>query len=1435
MELRKRTAPQTNSPRKRISDHTNPPTPSKATTITNSLICRPYDHFVVNLPTSSQQPIPLFQNRNRYFTDELGLGVGFTSASPLDIQSIPTTTKPLDIKFNPGYNGAPPRLRNLAKLLDTVVVNESKSGSDDDSYYPMPPSPPKFGGFSNGSSAEISSRTTRSVTPVTEISAAKRQPEEKSASLEKSSLSDSLELWEKLNERGLNVNATARSVTSSSSATTMAPASANAQPPVILPAKVAANITQKSKSTTSSTLSRGRNTPHRNTIPSKGSHSLASKPDSQNDGMMVTGQQPYLDAVQNMCMSLEAVPKNEAISLPQTYSQADFLDDNRIAENANKKARADADHTLPNLAKDSGSKPDFDVWKWMQSKTNDPPPGLSNESSNAQTTKPREGLTRQERIDWGLEDSPKDPFSSMAEDGSCERILSDKKPAASKSMESRAPVQAALNYSATLSLLNAASANAAAIAATAVADPAPVPAFPLPPNAIIPVKRKVGRPRKDSSQALATVLQKAAEKLAQEKFVVHQEEVAKRSKERAVLAKAAAAINFALVNWKMTHPLPSENIPVVLVHPAPRPDKGKALQPVQTLASQPDKVKASQPVQTQAPLSDKAKASQPVQTPAPGPDKVKASQPVQTRAPRPNRAKELVQTPAPRPDIDIVKASQPVQTPAPTLKVKRPVGRPRKNRDAIPAAQVASTEKTPTELIPSEEILTEKKPTEETPMEKIPIQETPMEKFRPEKIATENIPTEKTQTESILTEKIPSEKISTVNVPNEKAQTHKIPIEKTPEKTSMESKPPRFNSSPTLPRFSFLPPKPRAKLLVPMLSKMNEDLEIDEQEHRFLSHYYLTSEYVLLLSAMPHPWGWSPGFKAGELAWAEVPVPGKNGKSMLWPVQVLDRFVTRPHHVNHSMTTIRAVSCMSADKNQPILRDMSESGKELDVLNTVALNVAAASIRRNPNAMRIDTPEEVVESCDDPFDGCAGSVKLGTADGSRSASVPPATDIGSRGVTTPNGAEAGRLNNVAVEKLQQYQQQQQHQHQHVQKKQVGRPKTSLRNLFGTHVALKDPWFQADSEIDIGYVVSPLPMKVDAKTAPEGYNGILGGGLIERMSKNGKVAGCYYKKSTEMLPFYLINPECKEDIHWNVAVMNALDMCSSWAVPDALSDVLTVERDEVWSELVGSLRDGVEAKARNWGLQPATPSSVPERVRVIRNKVSADNVILAPELSLDERFLNVVRLGGERIEVGDLVRLTAKPIPAIGKAQRAVILGGTKPEMGYFYNIPPTDGHEYLEITHIIFRRPKIPAMTPWRTGKEIPFGSSPPYALRPAILLRGRIYYRIQACPQIGQISLWAPSSETRTINALNWDMLSRVHPQFPNPALALHFGYPRMAGAGDLDNAMVGGLVGRAGEIKEVGWEKDMKTEGLGPTVRKDLNDIDRLLGLRQRKRRRC
>ncbi|KAJ3100461.1 hypothetical protein HDU97_002198 [Phlyctochytrium planicorne] len=1263
----------------------------------NPSIHRPY---VITVPVSSilpQSPVACIHHRKRALNPELGLGVGFTSASH-DMESMPSISKPLDIRFNSGYNVRPRVGKGMMTPIEQVYINDSESGSDDDSSYPMPPpSPPKFGKSalpSNGISAQTSTLTTRSVTPVTERSAPERQLEAAataapSASASLASSLEDWELWQKLDERNRTTGdgtSAAISVASSSSNATMAPTPAGIQSPSVTPAVASTNLTQPTasifnpllpNSAIASTASTGFNSP----IPSAG---ITQAPVPSHDpnnaqkvldpwmlesiGVLERERRPYATQRDDSAMGsnvgspsllererrpysgTELLPVHGVIErerrpysnsddgTPPTQGDAqrrkiDSVDDSDIQENARKKAKGDG------IAAESGDqnrpKSDFDLWTWVEAKPTDqtqPAPSTAGLPASAPASKPREGLTRQERIDWGLADSPTDSFSSMADDD-WDRMFSDapgKQPKDAPSLAGE-PEKPADDHSATLNLLNVASASAAATAAAAVATPSGI---------LVPVKRKVGRPPKNSPQAMATAARKAAEKAAAEK---------------AAAERAAAG-----------------------------------LPPIEVM----------------------------------GPP-----------APRAEKAPKLVDPSAP-------------------VKVKRPVGRPPKNLDARAAAIVAAAARA-----------------------------------NPPKAAV-----------------VPS-------------------------------------ASPVLPATTLVvDPKPqtKTKLASSMLSKTNEDMEIDEQEHRTMVQFYLTSEGVLLLSAMPHPWRWSPGIRAGELAWAEVPLSKKNGKSMLWPVQVLDRFVGRQAGGNPTMSIMKTVSSLSFDVTQPLLREIPENGKGLDLLNTVALNMTARSAKNKltgrPVVAQSENQDGSLENRDDPMDGVSASVEPGTIEGSRGISVAPTPDVGTGGVATPSGAGVGLgLSNSTLEKLQQYHQQQ----LQVQKKQPGRPKTSYRNLLGTHVELQDPRFQIDSEIDVGYIIAPLPVKWEAKSATDAQPEIDGDTVLLP-----HVARCYYKKSMELLPFYLMNPECKEDIHWNVAVMHALDVCSSWAAPDALSDVLSPEKDGVWGEIVASLGAGAEAKRRNWGLQPIAPNTITERVRMIRDNVSAGDFVPTPELSFDERFLNVVRLGGERVQVGDLVRVTSRPIPAVGKVQRAVILAEEEPERGPYYNIPPTDGHEYLEITHIILRRPKTPALTPWRTGKEKAFGASPPYALRPAILLRGRIYYRLQACPQIGNISLWAPSCEVRTINALNWEMVSRVHPQFPSANLVLQFGYPgptasgkdaSSASVGIFGNAMVGGMVGRPREIPELEWDRDRKLDlGLGPTNRKDLTDIDRLLGLPERKRKR-
>ncbi|KAI8853875.1 hypothetical protein BC829DRAFT_259411 [Chytridium lagenaria] len=71
---------------------------------------------------------------------------------------------------------------------------------------------------------------------------------------------------------------------------------------------------------------------------------------------------------------------------------------------------------------------------------------------------------------------------------------------------------------------------------------------------------------------------------------------------------------------------------------------------------------------------------------------------------------------------------------------------------------------------------------------------------------------------------------------------------------------------------------------------------------------------------------------------------------------------------------------------------------------------------------------------------------------------------------------------------------------------------------------------------------PAPMSTHPSTALGAKDGRRSVGPLFAST----AGACCIKKATDVLPFYLINPDCREDPAWNRAVLQALDFCASWA-------------------------------------------------------------------------------------------------------------------------------------------------------------------------------------------------------------------------------------------------------------------------------------------------
>ncbi|KAJ3301791.1 hypothetical protein HDU76_005645 [Blyttiomyces sp. JEL0837] len=434
-------------------------------------------------------------------------------------------------------------------------------------------------------------------------------------------------------------------------------------------------------------------------------------------------------------------------------------------------------------------------------------------------------------------------------------------------------------------------------------------------------------------------------------------------------------------------------------------------------------------------------------------------------------------------------------------------------------------------------------------------------------------------------------------------------------------------------------------------------------------------------------------------------------------------------------------------------------------------------------------------------------------------------------------------------------------------------------------------------------------------------------------------GCYYKTAEEVLPFCMILPECKEDVKWNVACLQALDVASNFGVPSLDEDFAEPEEKGVWGEVLEGMKlparpdefkldgdgpdsgkglsllgrkrpfdevdndeggggDGEEKDSVDevfdsptsvWGItKNPHAESIWQIVKDVRWKGPDD--VEVPSLGPDERFVQRFRLGAERIQVGDLVRLASKSkiskmartamivgkegIEALtyktlkskgaassfrrllfetanngaakisvlpgqearielgGASQAAAIAAAKAAEIAaeaknaYVIQLPPGDGHEFLEVSHIVVKRPKSKVTRPW----EAPGGGVEPSSTtqiltsnRTVVKLVGRIYHRIPAqmvesyvvsssSPSLRRPVLWYPTGEVRTVNAIVGEVMCRTHAQFSGPIPS------SISNVGNGITSNLGIVVGGVGE----GWKGNGIEEGWWDGNRRGADDVE-------------
>ncbi|KAJ1554209.1 hypothetical protein HK405_005708, partial [Cladochytrium tenue] len=429
-------------------------------------------------------------------------------------------------------------------------------------------------------------------------------------------------------------------------------------------------------------------------------------------------------------------------------------------------------------------------------------------------------------------------------------------------------------------------------------------------------------------------------------------------------------------------------------------------------------------------------------------------------------------------------------------------------------------------------------------------------------------------------------------------------------------------------------------------------------------------------------------------------------------------------------------------------------------------------------------------------------------------------------------------------------------------------------------------------IQVHYIVRPLPIRdLSLFSLNEGGSPIRRGiskGSSTADPDDDEIEDCFYRPAACIMPFSMFNPDCRDDIRWNVAALQALDVATTWGIPSKEEDFAEIEEVGVWADVIedmgvperpdqtissaagdpllnnpvrparkrrrivsqssppskpvalheaaldGPAEDFVH-KSRRVNLQPETRRRVWGLVRkygnldrlfsVIRKspkwRWAGDDPHVFPDLRTDERLLERFRLGADRVQVGDLVRLAtvggltsrriqppqpSKPgnkssraekvvsstVPALIMSRQELLKltsgkdsgevfnhstlqirdsqtnGTTAPNNAthlarsnagafqtpdnsdisatsdttaagpaaasaatpnsapYALDIPHIDPADYLEVTHIILRRPRLPVSEPpLEAPRKYALNESNPY--RPTVRLVGRVYKRVPA------------------------------------------------------------------------------------------------------------
>ncbi|KAI8612661.1 hypothetical protein BC830DRAFT_541925 [Chytriomyces sp. MP71] len=267
-------------------------------------------------------------------------------------------------------------------------------------------------------------------------------------------------------------------------------------------------------------------------------------------------------------------------------------------------------------------------------------------------------------------------------------------------------------------------------------------------------------------------------------------------------------------------------------------------------------------------------------------------------------------------------------------------------------------------------------------------------------------------------------------------------------------------------------------------------------------------------------------------------------------------------------------------------------------------------------------------------------------------------------------------------------------------------------------------------LEVHYVLRPLPLSdlgiaansavawEEDEVAKDGQRGVKVVGLA---------SGCFYGSAEEVLPFALYNPDCRDDVLWNVAAMQAVDVAGSFGIPqNPGEDAVEPELCNVWGAVVEAMNlpprpiDNIGLLSANaakeltsiklnadssykgphsfnaanassvsspassdaeegdlegsddeetagsgaprkivkkdvWGLKKES-HLVPALLRAIGSSNWVGNdAVQPPKLGRFDTFIQRFRLGSERMQVGDLVRLGGRRLMGRQTQKKALVV------------------------------------------------------------------------------------------------------------------------------------------------------------------------------------